>query len=99
MGVTPPLIVAGTRPPQYHGRSACIARKDRTDAEKRTERPPDADRSWLAHGCAVPQLLAAGDAGDRAAGERLPAGAGQAPGRAADRLARRQRQLRPARRV
>src|SRR5215471_13028304 len=68
-------------------------------AQERTERSADANRRRHAHGADVPRLLAAGAAGRRAAGERLPAGAGEAVVRAAARVPRLQRPLRADRRV
>src|SRR5262249_33107885 len=70
-----------------------------SDAEKRTERPGDADRPLHTNGPALPLLLAARPDGRRAAGERMPTGAGQDPVRAAARLPRHRRSLRPDRRV
>src|SRR5262245_36568576 len=64
-----------------------------TDAAQGTERASHPDRGGHADGPAVPQLLVAGAAGERATRERMPAGAGQAAVGAADRLARRPRPL------
>ena len=68
-------------------------------AHQGTERSRHPDRARHADGPAVSQLLDAGAARRGAAGERLPAGAGEAALRAAGRVPRHQRALRPDRRV
>src|ERR1700730_12097893 len=72
---------------------------EQLDAQERTERLVDANRPRHPDGPGVPQLLAAGPDGRGAAGDRMPAGAGQDPLRAPARLPRHQWEVRPDRRV
>src|ERR1700722_443601 len=84
--------LAGEGPNPYSQRQRPLA-TDSTDAQKRTERIIDPDRPRHAHGPAFPLLLDAGAARRRAAGGRMPTGAGQDHVRAARGVPRFQRQI------